>query len=382
MVTSPMQKKSPIPISRTIILREFWQKVVPVMVFAGVVGVCLWLWGPHIAGGQASGIAEGVRSVVTSPRVALLHDLRVSPYEWVEAGQPLATLIPSDPRETLDLLQAELTIARMQLEPSVADRNALDFEQVRVELMRLQQELAVAKVNLERAEKVLARNTALLKDQLVSEDTYDFSVNERDMYREDVANKGLAVEEIQQRMEALRAIGEPLAGITNQFVTGLLGSVEARLASAYTNAAPFVLKAPMSGMVHYISRQPGEYVAEGEPLLAVHSDRAERIIAYLRQPYGIDPQPGQPVEVTTRTHHRHRFKTEVVQVGAQLEAITNSLAFLKPGMTVDAGLPVVLRVPPETRIRPGEVVDVIFLPRDTHDDTSDPGQTRVTSRAN
>lgn len=377
-----MHKKSPIPLSRTIIFREFWQKVVPLFVFAGVVGVCLWLWGPHIAGGQAAGIGEGLRSVVTSPRVALLQDLQVGPYEWVEAGQPLATLIPSDARANLDLLQSELTIARMQMEPSVADRNALDFEQVRVDLLRLQQELAVAKVNLERAEKVLVRNAALLKDKLVSEDTYDFSLNERDMYRQDVDNKGQAVDEISRRMEALRSIGEPLSGITNALVASLLESAEARLTAAYTNAAPFVLKAPMSGMVNYITRQPGEYVAEGEQLLVVNSDRADRIVAYLRQPYGIDPAPGQPVEVTTRTHHRHRFKTEVMQVGVQLEPITNALAFLKPGTMVDAGLPVIIKVPPDSRLRPGEVVDILFLRNGTSDGNDHLGQTRVTSRAN
>ena len=67
-----------------------------------------------------------------------------------------------------------------------------------------------------------------------------------------------------------------------------------------------------------------------------------------------------PVEVLTRSRVRKRFLSEVRQVGAQLEMITNSLAFLRPGLLVDAGLPIVVDVPDHVNIRPGETVDLIF----------------------
>jgi hypothetical protein len=40
--------------------------------------------------------------------------------------------------------------------------------------------------------------------------------------------------------------------------------------------------------------------------------------------------------------------------------ITNSLAFIKTGSLVDAGLPVIVSIPPGLSIRPGEVLDLNF----------------------
>jgi hypothetical protein len=66
-----------------------------------------------------------------------------------------------------------------------------------------------------------------------------------------------------------------------------------------------------------------------------------------------------PVEVVTRNTPRQRFETQIIQVGAQLESITNALAMLQTGKLVDAGLQLVLPVPADMIIRPGEMVDVL-----------------------
>jgi multidrug resistance efflux pump len=355
-----MKKLEKIPLSRAAIVTELRHKLLPVIVFGFAIVLCVVLLNQFTAGGQAMGIGEGLRSIVSSPRVALIKSLHVSPYEWVEEGEPLAVMVPVDPRASLNLLQSELTIARMKMEPSIADRNAVDFERIRIDMLRMEQDLAIAQVNLERAEKVLRRNQELIKEKLVTADVYDFSVNERDMYRADVGNKLRAVEEIRGRLDTLRSLGEPSKLGTNQFMAELLAIAESRLTDAYSNAGPFILKAPISGMVHNVNRQVGEYVTEGEPLMTIVSDKADRIVAYLRQPYGVEPQPGQAVEVSTRSYERKRFQTQVSQVGVQFEMITNALAYMRPGSVVDSGLPVVVRVPPEMAIRPGEVVDLVF----------------------
>ena len=53
-----------------------------------------------------------------------------------------------------------------------------------------------------------------------------------------------------------------------------------------------------------------------------------------------------------------RFVTEVAQIGARVEVITNAIAYVPVGALVDSGLPVILPVPPDVQVRPGEVVDV------------------------
>jgi multidrug resistance efflux pump len=336
------------------------QSLFPVAVFATVVGVLIMLWGSLSSGG-IPGIAEGRRSVVTCPQTALLQELKVRPYDWVEAGQPIATLQPTDPRAKLDLLQSELALARLKLEPSLSDQNALDYERLRVESLRLKQEVAVAEVELQRAESALRRGALLREDKLVSEDAYDLNLRDRDRYRVEAAEKRKALETIESRLTALCLLGEPANPGSNQQVRPFTTSLDAKFLAAGTNWDSLTLVAPMSGMVQWINRQPGEYLAEGEILLTINSPKADRIVCYLRQPYALEPAQGMKVEVLTRSHQRQTFLAEVAQVGAQVEVITNALAVIRPFTTVDTGLPVVIQLPPEVNVRPGETFDVRFL---------------------
>jgi multidrug efflux pump subunit AcrA (membrane-fusion protein) len=140
-----------------------------------------------------------------------------------------------------------------------------------------------------------------------------------------------------------------------------LAELEKAQAAAARNLEPLTLVAPITGMVGMPQRQAGEFVPAGEPLLTINSLRSDRIIAYLRQPYRMDPQVGMPARVTTRTHKRQAFMSRVAQIGAQLEILTNSLAFVRPGSLVDVGLPVIVPVPEGINIRPGEIVDVLIV---------------------
>ena len=110
-------------------------------------------------------------------------------------------------------------------------------------------------------------------------------------------------------------------------------------------------------------RQGSEFVTAGEPLLTISSARADRIIAYLKQPMPFQPEVGMPVEVLTRSRNPIRFNTEIAQIGARVEIITNAIAFVPVGALVDSGLPLILPVPRDVQIRPGEVVDVIWKKR-------------------
>jgi hypothetical protein len=127
-----------------------------------------------------------------------------------------------------------------------------------------------------------------------------------------------------------------------------------------TNWGPVTLFAPIDGMVSASIKQPGEYVADGEPILMVHGEWADRIVGYLRQPFAFDPAPGLSVVVAMRSTPRKRFTSEILHVGPQFEMITNSLAWLREGATMDVGLPIVMAIPPGIHIRSGETVDVLI----------------------
>ena len=358
-----MNDPKPLPPIRTpfsVVWREFRIQVIPIAVFVLTVVGVWYFWKTTPMGNTIRGVGEGLRSVVTSPRIGVIQRTLVQPYQWVDAGDPLITVQPFDPDAQLDLLQSELQLTRLRLEPSMADQNAFNFEQVRVDWLRLKQELAMAKVNLDRAEGALRRNDILRKEQLVSEDMYDLSLRDRDFYRAEVDEKGKSINEIEARLGQLRGVGEPQFPGTNQFTLSMIERLQTRMASVETNWHTITLTAPISGRVHFVSRQTGEFVVEGEPLVTIASPRSERIVAYMRQPLQFEPQPGMTVDVLLQNRQRQKFASQIVQVGAQFEAITNGLAFLQQGLLVDVGLPIVLSVPPELTLRPGEMVNVVI----------------------
>ncbi|HYG35958.1 MAG TPA: HlyD family efflux transporter periplasmic adaptor subunit, partial [Clostridia bacterium] len=274
--------------------------------------------------------------------------------------QPVAILRPVDPRAKLDLLQSALQMARLRLEPSLADQNALDFERLRMENLRLKQELAVAEVELQRAESALRRSALLRKANLVSEDSYELSLSARDKSQVEIAEKRKAINEIEGRLTTLRTMGEPESPGINHPLQTVLAQLDEKMLQAETNWYPVTLLAPISGMVHLVNRQPGEFAAEGEPLFTINSSRSDRIVGYLRQPYAVEPELGMKVEVVTRSRHRQKFTAEISQIGAQVETITNALAVVRPFAFMDAGLPIVVKVPPDVNVRPGEIFDILF----------------------
>src|SRR6185436_6615897 len=272
----------PTPLSTR--LRELRVRSLPVAVFTVVLIALAFLWhkyGP--TGGGMTGVAEGIRSTVTSPQPGRLDQLLVQPYQIVRRGEPIAILQPIDPRAQLDLLQSHVQLARMRLEPSVAQQNAMNYERVRIEYLRLKQELAVARINLERAENQLRRDEQLYKEKLLAEDLYDLTLKTRDMYRAEVDEKALAVTEVDAGMTQLRALGEPpMSNAASE--PGIVSQIQAEQALAQTNWAPITLFAPIDGMVHLVCRHENEFVIDGEPLLMINSQRSEHVVGYLRQP--------------------------------------------------------------------------------------------------
>jgi multidrug resistance efflux pump len=360
MKTNDPRDLPPIPTPMSAVWREIRIQVFPVFFFIIVIAAIAFLWNAMPKSGNMRGVGEGLRSVVTSPRIGILQRLEVQPFQWVEAGDPLVTVLPVDPDAQLDLLQSELQLTRLRLEPSMADQNALNFEQVRFDALRLRQELAMARVNLEQAESALKRNEALIAERLVSRDIYELSLRDREVYKSEVKEKSASLQEIEARLAQLRGVGEPQFPGTNQFTISLIDRLEKRMALVETNWSPITLLAPISGRVHMIARHESEYVVEGEPLVMIASPKADRIVAYMRQPFTFDPQPGMEVEVLLQNQNRQKFSTKITQIGAQMEAITNALAFVQQGALVDMGLPIILSVPPQVQLRPGETVSIVL----------------------
>lgn len=353
-----MKPLEPIPIPKETLWREFRIKFLPVIVFVVVLAVTFVMWRDHVQQATLQGVGEGVRAQVSAAQPARVQQWLVEPHTVVLAGTPIVIIQPEDTRSNFDLLRSLQDLARAQSQPSLAEDNAMNFERIRVEVLRTRAELAIARVKLQQAERDVARNTPLYREKLVSEDIYELNVSTRDALKAEVEEKGRALAQMEQRLEQLRPLGDPDVARPSAAPASLMTQLENAHRDAARNLEPITLVAPITGMMGLPVRQAGEFVIAGDPLVMIDSQRSERIVAYLRQPYPVDPERGMAVQVTTRTRKRLTFPSEVLQIGAQLEMLTNSIAFLRPGTFMDAGLPIILSVPDDVDIRPGEVVDV------------------------
>ncbi|HTD66551.1 MAG TPA: hypothetical protein VK846_08490 [Candidatus Limnocylindria bacterium] len=350
----------PVPMPLSVRWREFRVTLLPVTIFILSTTGAYWLWQQTATATGVAGMSEGLRSVVASPRAAIVQRVLVRPFQMVNAGDPVVVILPVDPNAELGLLQAELDIARLALQPSIAEDNAMNFEQIRVDLLQTKAELAMAKVNVERLENQVRRNAPLFAEKLVSEDIYDLSLKTRDMFLAEVFEKSNAVVHIEKRLEELQSLGLPQTLTTNSGINVTLNHLRSLRAQIATNWTPIVLTAPIAGMVSSVTHQAGETAIEGEPLVGINSFISERVVGYLRQPYSIEPEIGMEVVLVTRERKPRRFVSAITQVGAQTEIITNALAFIRMGALVDSGLPIAVGIPPGIQIRPGEILDLSF----------------------
>ncbi|MBL9138644.1 MAG: hypothetical protein JNK85_22435 [Verrucomicrobiales bacterium] len=353
-----MEPLPPIPSPPGTLIREFCQRALPLFVFIATVIAAGLLWNHVGVGRSAIGVGEGLRAHVVSPHPASVMHLLVEPHTSVRRGDPIAILQPFNPDAPLRLLQSRLELARLASTPTLAEENAIQLERLRIELVQTRSELAVAKVRLEFAERDVARNEPLYRDRLVPEDVFELSRSNRDLLRAEVAEKSKAVEEVGSRLAQWETTNpQRPAHSVDPLLLDDFANVQT---SVSTNWSTHTLVAPIDGIVGGFLRQPGEFLVEGEPLVTIHSSQATHIVAYLRQPFGMEPKPGLPVRVSRRAAKRERFDSAIRHVGPQFETITNALAMVREGTLFDSGLPIIVDIPAHISVRPGEVVDLII----------------------
>ena len=103
----------PVPVTPRLLWRQFRQRVVPAIMFLSLVGVAVVVWSRYYGAPTMSGVADGVRTTVASPQGGWIRELKVYPYQLVNAGDPIAVIEPVDVRMEFDLLRAELELTRL-----------------------------------------------------------------------------------------------------------------------------------------------------------------------------------------------------------------------------------------------------------------------------
>ena len=373
---------SPIPIPPGARFREFRIRFVPYLAFAGAAVATLWLWRGYVGPATLVGEAESVRGIVSSLGPGRIAQVQVDALQRVTAGQVLARVITAEPRvleAQIALSQARIGLIRAGNDSDLRKQNSrvnlenlrLDWMSKRVDWLSAKARSAYRQLELARLEKLrsgLTNAGSAHPMPVLSQDDLDVS-------RRDAAIEEAAVQELEQLVtqigEAIQQMGTGRSPGQESSSTTAAIEVETRNVDLIeAQLMPVDLRAPFDGVVSVVHRWSGETVQAGEPILTVSQERPSRVVAFVRQPLQIDARPGLKVEVRSRARTREIGVGEVIRVGAQLEPIFPSLlprtgASSPPDgggrSSVENGLPILVSLPPDVSVLPGEVVDLRVL---------------------
>lgn len=354
MARAPQNR--PIPMPWSIRWRVVRERLLPVILFVLVVTAIAHLWRNHFQPIALQGSAEQVRAAITTPQGGQLVRLHVAPYARVQQGQPIAEIMtaPLDLLQArLAVVQAEATLLALTQEPVTGKLRAdLDYEGLRVEWMQQRIERAIATTRLTAAESEYQRVRRLHAEELVADAEYEEAKAQRDTLVAQRDGSAALIQALEGRLKQLR----PASMEEDAVMSAALEVQHERLRLIEAEMAPVVLYAPIDGVIGPLPRQTGEIVLAGDQIGTVMSETAVQAVAYLREPIQTQPEEGQPVQITSAS--RHTGQGSVIHVSPQIETLPDR--WQHPGLRPQRGLRIIVRLPPDLQVVPGETLDLVL----------------------
>ena len=246
----------------------------------------------------------GIAPHVSGP---IVH-LPVVDNQRVAEGDLLFEVDPRPYRHTLDRLEAQLLLTRLDVQAYEEAIRAARAEQARREA-----DAAYARQYLARIEPLLA------KRYVTANDVY----NARTRVAAEEAAVRNAESEVKRAQRQLGQLGD---------INARLKAAEAEVADARLNVAYCSVRAPFDGYVTNLNIAVGEYANQGRQVLSLVDDRVWYVMANFRENFLPHIKPGMTADVFLLAYPNRRFRGRVQGVGWAL--------YQQNGATVD-GLPAV-----------------------------------------
>ncbi len=363
----PVQVTDPIPTPPDERWRQFRITYLPVITFAALVVVAGWLWRHYVLPPTIVGEVQPTRATIISSIDGTVLDVMVELLEPVTNGQPLVVVSAMEPAQLeaeLAAIEADLRLmqARMDLDKT---RNLDSYSRLRLDLLTEELNLELAKVKLQQAEAEFERAEKLYQAQYIARGQgiarndfgYDVALRDRDALRAEVTAREKNIAELKAAIAKLEAAGAAQVPPNDAAIEHAIRAQRERLARLQ---GPTVLRSPIDGFVSAIYLLPGQKVTAGLPILVVSAEKANRIIAWVRQPITKRPHMGDTVEVRRILPGQPVIHGRVIKVGAQLEQISAGAYPFGPATAqrIELGLPLIVEVPEFVELIPGEAVQI------------------------
>jgi multidrug resistance efflux pump len=342
-------------------------RLIPALVFIVAVAALIFFWRDYVAAPTMLGQVEPMQASVSCYKPGLLAELDVTRFQKVKAGDAVGRVLVTDPKilaASLAVIQADIEMLRVNMKPILTQQGAaMSYDHLRLVYMKERAQLASYQASLQMAEAEYRRMEELHRDKIVSDRVYEQAKSARDKLQNEIAEEAKLVAEAEAAFTTLQATNTPgLSVVGEDPLRVAIAAQESKLRLTEAELGPITLKAPVDGMVDVIYHRSGEAVTAGEPIVAIATFNSVRIIGYLRPPIVDEPKIGTKVQVRTRGPRRQVGAASIVEIGAQLEPVSPALSGGFKLANAELGLPLSISLPPNLKIRPGELVDLTLLP--------------------
>ena len=213
----------------------------------------------------------------------IVREVDVTDNEAVKAGQLLFRLDDSSFRIALDRANAQLALARTNV------------ESLKAQYRERQQEISLAEVNGDFASREFARSSTLFSSRIASQDQLD-----RTRHDLDTSRQQLLTAQQQLAMIAAQLGGDPNLP-TDRYPQVL--EAEAAVAAAQRDINDSAVRAPEDGIVSNVPNlRPGNFLAAGTAAFALVSTAHSWVEAELKETDLTWARPGQPASITVDTY--------------------------------------------------------------------------------
>ena len=349
-------KLPPIPTPATQRWREFRIQFLPALVFAVVLCGIVFLWRSYVQPVGVIGYAQTNVVNVTCLQDGLISELLVERFQYVTVDQPIAVVVNTDPeliKAQIESAQADIKMMQARTKVDI-DRTTQSFQQFRQVMFTQRVAQVQDQVNWILASNKFMRAELLFKQGSGPLADVDSTRAERDAYAGSIDERGRQMVDLQKSLEELAESRKSNGvNVLDPFTDG----VEKKARELELMLKPSILKAPISGMISRVQHVKGERILRGMPVVSITDPETRSVIGYIRQPVTNVPTTNDYVRITTSSQPKVSGRGKIIHIGAGLEPINPALLSVDT-KRMEVGLPIVVTVPPNLRLLPGEYVNL------------------------
>lgn len=366
--------------------------ILPILVWFVALGGVVFLLSHRRQRFEVLGLAQGQVRQISSTSMGRLQNVPVQLFESVREGDVVAIIdtvldhkhleVELEAKKAVFLaeikqLQAELKATGNRLTVEAANRQndtvdtqrrfAVDVENARLRTLELKAELEPDRIRLEELEldsKILAvqeplqPDSAILYEQKKLKKQYDALAKEIEEKRHLLIQAENDLEQAIRRRDvfALRQPSNPELQTVLEPIQAAINVKEVQIAEILTDRQALELKAPFDGIVSEIQRKSGEAVLAGEPILSIAETKPREILAYADQKLASRLDANMKVKLIKNSMPQQVANSQITHLGPGVQLVPEQLRS-DPGVP-EWGRPMLIKVPPNMKLMPGEIVGI------------------------